>query len=65
MTPNVPPIATGVPDGELHGTRTRVLGFLRGSYKIAEDFNAPLPAEIQRFFEGDDDGVLGGRGSCG
>ncbi len=65
MTPIVPPIATGVPDREPHGKRTRALGFLRGRYEIAEDFNAPLPAEIQRFFEGDDDGVLGGRGSCG
>ena len=39
--------------------RKRRLGFLRGPYEIADDFDAPLPAEVQRFFEGDDDGVLG------
>jgi|GEM_PF-1725314 hypothetical protein len=39
--------------------RTRRLGFLRGTYEIADDFDAPLPTEVQRFFEGDDDGVLG------
>ena len=34
---------------------TQRLGFLRGDYRIAEDFDGPLPPDIQRYFEGEDD----------
>ena len=32
--------------------RRRRLGLLKGRIKIAPDFDAPLPEEIQRLFEG-------------
>lgn len=32
---------------------TRPLGMLRGKFAVPADFNAPLPADIQRFFEGE------------
>ena len=32
--------------------RRRRLGLLKGKIKIAEDFDAPLPEEILRLFEG-------------
>lgn len=34
--------------------RRAALGMDRGKVRIAEDFDGPLPAEIQRAFEGDD-----------
>lgn len=39
--------------------RERRLGTLAGAFTIADDFDAPLPEEIQRYFDGEDDGVLG------
>lgn len=30
----------------------RTLGFLRGKLEVPEDFDAPLPAEMQAVFEG-------------
>jgi len=32
----------------------RTLGTLKGQITIADDFDAPLPGEIQQFFEGED-----------
>lgn len=32
---------------------TRPLGMLRGTFSVPPDFNAPLPADIQSFFEGE------------
>jgi prevent-host-death family protein len=34
------------------GKRIRKPGFLKGKIKIASDFDAPLPADMQRAFEG-------------
>ena len=42
-------------------TPDRRLGTLAGQWTVPEDFDAPLPAELQRYFEGDDDGVFGAR----
>lgn len=39
-----------VPQGE------RRLGILRGQFVVPEDFDAPLPPELQRYFDGDGDG---------
>jgi len=36
-----------VPQGE------RRLGILRGKFVVPDDFDAPLPPEIQSYFEGD------------
>jgi prevent-host-death family protein len=37
----------------LEETRTpRKLGFWKGEVWVSEDFDAPLPPEIQRYFEG-------------
>jgi hypothetical protein len=33
----------------------RPLGLLRGQLSVPDDFNAPLPPEIQKYFDGDDD----------
>lgn len=50
--------ATANVDGS--GTlRTRPLGILAGSFEVPADFDDPLPPEIQRYFEGEDDGILG------
>ncbi len=38
----------------------RRLGTLAGQFIVPEDFDAPLPPEVQRYFEGEDDGVLAG-----
>ncbi len=35
-------------------TRKRPLGLLDGQFSIPDDFNAPLPDEIQAAFEGTD-----------
>ena len=43
------PVARLVPVRE--GRRRRVPGSARGQIKIAEDFDAPLPQDIQEFFE--------------
>jgi len=33
----------------------RPLGLLRGQLVVPDDFDAPLPPEIQRYFDGDAD----------
>jgi len=35
--------------------KERVPGDARGLFVVPEDFNDPLPPEIQRYFEGEDD----------
>ena len=35
--------------------RKRKLGTLRGRIWVADDFDAPLPPEIQRYFDGEGD----------
>ena len=35
--------------------RQRHLGVLRGKLVVPDDFDAPLPPDIQRYFEGDGD----------
>ena len=37
----------------------RRLGTMAGRFTVPDDFDDPLPPEIQRYFEGEDDGVLG------
>lgn len=39
--------------------RRRLTGKYQGRIEIADDFDAPLPPEIQRYFDGEDDGPLG------
>lgn len=41
-------------------TPARRLGTLAGQFAVPEDFDAPLSHDVQRYFEGEDDGVLGG-----
>jgi hypothetical protein len=36
----------------LHESRSRMRGKYEGQIKIADDFDAPLPDEIQNAFEG-------------
>jgi prevent-host-death family protein len=43
------PVARIVP---LHESRIRMRGKYKGQIKIADDFDAPLPDEIQNAFEG-------------
>jgi hypothetical protein len=43
----------------------RRFGTMAGQIKIADDFDAPLPPEIQRAFEGDDRFASGSRGEIG
>jgi hypothetical protein len=31
----------------------RLLGSMRGQFTVPDDFNEPLPAELQAYFEGD------------
>lgn len=38
--------------------RRRPLGLYRGRLVIAEDFDVPLPGDIQRYFDGDLMGLL-------
>jgi hypothetical protein len=33
----------------------RPLGIMRGQFVVPEDFDAPLPEELQRYFEGEGD----------
>jgi hypothetical protein len=33
----------------------RPLGLMRGQLSVADDFDAPLPAETQRYFDGEGD----------
>jgi prevent-host-death family protein len=47
------PVARLVPL-EQRAKSKRVPGFLRGKIRIAEDFDAPLPPDIQAEFEGSD-----------
>jgi len=46
------PIARLVPVMTSRPTRTP--GFLRGHIRISDDFDAPLPEDVQRSFEGAD-----------
>lgn len=39
--------------GESTATSRRVLGSLRGKLRVPEDFDEPLPDELQRAFEGE------------
>ena len=43
----VPPVLEGAP-------QRRPLGILRGQLIVPDDFNDPLPPELQRYFEGED-----------
>lgn len=43
------PVARMIP---LHESRSRMRGKYEGQIKIADDFDAPLPDEIQNAFEG-------------
>ena len=47
------PIARLVPITTSRPTRTP--GFLRGKIRISDDFDAPLPDDVQRSFEGADE----------
>jgi prevent-host-death family protein len=47
------PIARLVPVTPSRPTRTP--GFLRGKIRISDDFDAPLPDDVQRSFEGADE----------
>ena len=47
------PIARLVPVTSSRPTRTP--GFLRGKIRMSDDFDAPLPDDIQRSFEGADE----------
>ena len=47
------PIARLVPVTTSRPTRTP--GFLRGKIRISDDFDAPLPGDVQRGFEGADE----------
>ena len=47
------PIARLVPVTTSRPTRTP--GFLRGKIRIADDFDAPLPDDVQRSFKGADE----------
>jgi hypothetical protein len=53
----VPPESTRVRPAETAGapeaSRKRTLGSLRGLLTVPEDFDAPLPEELQRAFEGE------------
>lgn len=39
--------------------RRKLAGKYQGQLSISEDFDEPLPPEIQRYFDGEDDGQLG------
>ena len=41
-------------------TPARRLGTLAGQFTVPEDFDAPLPPEVQTYFQGEDDDVLAG-----
>jgi prevent-host-death family protein len=47
------PVARLVPYKE--PLKERVPGLDAGTFEIPEDFDAPLPWDIQRYFEGEDD----------
>jgi hypothetical protein len=42
-----------VEDEPLHAPAARVLGSLRGQLDVPADFDAPLPADVQKLFDGD------------
>jgi hypothetical protein len=39
--------------------RRRAFGADAGRFTVPDDFDAPLPADLQRLFDGEDDGPLG------
>lgn len=55
---NGKPLARLVPLEEVKKKR-REPGGWKGKIWVADDFDDPLPPEIQRYFDGEDDGVLG------
>jgi hypothetical protein len=36
-------------------SRSRPLGIMRGQFVVPDDFNDPLPPELQKYFEGGED----------
>lgn len=53
---NGKPLARLVP---LEVKKPREPGGWKGKIWVADDFDDPLPPQIQRYFDGEDDGVLG------
>jgi len=43
---------TQKPESDSPNSSSRTLGFLKGKLEVPEDFDAPLPAEMQAAFEG-------------
>lgn len=39
--------------------RRAAFGADAGLFAVPDDFDEPLPPDVQRFFEGEDDGILG------
>jgi len=50
------PVGGGAAPGEPTPTR-RIFGALRGKLHVPDDFDAPLPDDIQKYFEGRGDEV--------
>ncbi|MCC5816144.1 MAG: type II toxin-antitoxin system Phd/YefM family antitoxin [Leptospira sp.] len=48
------PLLKLVPYTPENKTQKRALGFMKGEIEIADDFDASLPPEIQKYFEGRD-----------
>ena len=46
-------VSTSQSAGESAGASRRVLGSLRGKLLVPDDFDEPLPDELQRAFEGE------------
>lgn len=46
-----PPSLRPAPE-ELHSGKQRPLGLYRGQFSVPEDFDAPLPDDIQNYFDG-------------
>ena len=44
-----------IPHAEAKNDAPRPLGLLRGRLKVPDDFNDPLPPDIQRYFDGEGD----------
>lgn len=43
--------------------KRRTLGLWEGKVRVSDDFDDPLPWEIQRYFEGEDDDDFEGEGN--
>lgn len=46
------PLVSIIPYSEKTKKKKRELGFLKGKGWVSEDFNSPLPPEMQKLFEG-------------